>query len=60
MPNSCVYAKILVNLKRKNSTFLTPQNFALNALNLALKDSAEAFSTSYFLSNLRLMYNSVL
>lgn len=37
------YAKILVSLKRKNSTFLTPLNCALKASILALKDSAEAF-----------------
>lgn len=41
--NCCVYANILVNLKRKNSTFLTPLNCALNAFIFALKDSAEAF-----------------
>ena len=41
--NCCVYAKTLVNLKRKNSTFLTPLNCALNAFILALKDSADAF-----------------
>jgi hypothetical protein len=37
------YAKTFVNLKRKNSTFLTPLNCFLNAFILALKDSAEAF-----------------
>ena len=36
------YAKIFDNLKRKNSTFLTPLNCALKAFILALKDSAEA------------------
>ncbi|MDW5290917.1 AbiH family protein, partial [Formosa sp. PL04] len=38
-PNCCVYAKIVVNLKRKKSTFFTPLNCALKALILALKDS---------------------
>ncbi|OED38853.1 hypothetical protein AB832_04315 [Flavobacteriaceae bacterium (ex Bugula neritina AB1)] len=41
--NCCVYANILVNLNKKNSTFLTPLNCALNAFILALNDSAEAF-----------------
>ena len=40
--NCCVYANILVNLKRKNSTFLTPLNCALKVFIFALKDSAEA------------------
>ncbi|CAL67849.1 hypothetical protein GFO_2896 [Christiangramia forsetii KT0803] len=42
-PNCCVYAKILVNLYRKNSTFLTPLNWDLKAFIFALNDSAEAF-----------------
>ncbi|SDX16173.1 hypothetical protein SAMN05216556_1192 [Aequorivita viscosa] len=36
------YAKIVVSLNRKKSTFLTPLNCALNAFILALNDSAEA------------------
>ena len=35
-------AKILDSLNRKKGIFLTPLNCALNALILALKDSAEA------------------
>jgi|GEM_PF-5712079 len=42
MPKSCVYAKILANLYKKNLTSFTPLNCALKALILALKDSAEA------------------
>ena len=37
------YAKIVVSLNKKKSTFLTPLNCALKVLILALKDSAEAF-----------------
>ena len=36
-------AKKLDNLNKKRSTFLTPLNFDLNAVILALKDSAKAF-----------------
>ncbi|TXD92232.1 hypothetical protein ES724_14570 [Gillisia hiemivivida] len=36
------YAKIVVSLNRKKSTFLTPLNCALKALIFALNDSAEA------------------
>jgi len=37
------YAKILLNLKRKNALSLTPLKLLLNVLILALKLSAEAF-----------------
>jgi hypothetical protein len=37
------YAKIVVSLYRKKSTFLAPLNCALKAFIFALKDSAEAF-----------------
>gem|GEM_PF-5388144 len=41
--NSCVYPQILATLNKKNFISLTPLSEALNALILALKDSAEAF-----------------
>ncbi|WP_415686429.1 hypothetical protein, partial [Gillisia hiemivivida] len=37
MTNCCVYAKIVVNLNRKKSTFLTPLNFALKVFNFGVE-----------------------